>query len=54
MDRILVMDRGRILEEGTYAELASKGGIFTSMLASERGSVEELNNTTTDEAAAVG
>jgi ATP-binding cassette subfamily B protein len=27
-DRILVMDRGRIVEEGTHAELVAKGGLY--------------------------
>ena len=28
MDRIIVMDRGRILEEGTHAALLAKGGLY--------------------------
>ena len=31
-DRILVMDRGKILEDGTYEELLSKNGIFTELV----------------------
>jgi ATP-binding cassette subfamily C protein CydD len=32
VDRILVMDRGRIVESGTFAELASGSGRFAAML----------------------
>ena len=31
-DRILVMDRGRIAEEGTYEELMQKNGLFTELV----------------------
>ena len=31
-DRIIVIDNGRIAEEGTYDELKLKGGLFTEML----------------------
>jgi len=27
-DRILVLDRGRIVEEGTHAELLTRGGLY--------------------------
>ena len=30
-DRILVMDKGRIIESGTHAELVSKGGIYARL-----------------------
>jgi ATP-binding cassette subfamily B protein len=36
MDRIIVLDEGRIVEDGTYAELAIGDGQFAKMLASER------------------
>lgn len=36
VDRIVVMDRGTIVEEGAYDALAASGGIFERMLASER------------------
>ncbi|HMO66121.1 MAG TPA: ATP-binding cassette domain-containing protein, partial [Verrucomicrobiota bacterium] len=31
LDRILVLGRGRIVEEGTFAELLRAGGVFTAM-----------------------
>jgi ATP-binding cassette subfamily B protein len=31
-DRILVFDKGRIVESGTYAELVRAGGVFTELL----------------------
>jgi ATP-binding cassette subfamily C protein len=30
-DRILVVDRGRIVEDGTYEELMAKGGAFHAL-----------------------
>lgn len=32
-DRILVMDNGRIIEQGTYSDLAGGGGLFAELLA---------------------
>ena len=34
--RILVLDGGRIAEDGTYAELIEKGGLFASLVESQR------------------
>ena len=31
-DRILLVDHGRIAEEGTYDELLAKGGLFTELV----------------------
>ena len=35
-DRILMMDQGRIVEEGTYEELLAKDGTFAEMVARQR------------------
>ncbi len=35
-DRILVMDEGRIAEEGTYEELIARNGIFADLVARQR------------------
>jgi ATP-binding cassette subfamily B protein len=36
-DQIVVLDRGRVVEIGTYAELASRGGRFSALAAREDG-----------------
>jgi ABC-type bacteriocin/lantibiotic exporter with double-glycine peptidase domain len=35
-DRILVLDKGRILEDGTYDELIAKDGYFAELVARQR------------------
>ena len=35
-DRILLLDKGRIAEEGTYDELIAKGGTFADLIARQR------------------
>jgi ATP-binding cassette subfamily C protein len=32
-DRIVVMDRGKIVQQGTYEELAEQGGVFSALLS---------------------
>ena len=38
--RILVFDRGRILQEGTYDELVSQGGLFRTLFMQQEGTIE--------------
>ena len=35
-DRILVVDGGRIAEEGTYDELIARNGLFAELVARQR------------------
>ena len=35
-DRVIVLDQGRIAEDGTYEELLSKNGIFADLMARQR------------------
>ncbi|MCR4770899.1 MAG: NHLP bacteriocin export ABC transporter permease/ATPase subunit [Oscillospiraceae bacterium] len=35
-DRIIVLDKGRIVEDGTYEELLKKGGAFADLVARQR------------------
>ena len=35
-DRILVLDRGRIAEDGNYDELIAKNGLFAALVAKQR------------------
>ena len=37
LDRLIVMDKGRIVEEGTHAELLKKGGIYAQLWAHQSG-----------------
>lgn len=36
-DQILVMDQGRLAEQGTYRELTASGGLFSSLLTKQTG-----------------
>lgn len=42
-DLILVMDRGRIVEQGTHDELVKAGGYYASAFRHQYGSFEEIN-----------
>ena len=35
-DRILVLDKGKIVEDGTYEELIAKDGLFAALVAKQR------------------
>ncbi|MGE0210201.1 MAG: ABC transporter ATP-binding protein [Parvibaculaceae bacterium] len=37
MDRLIVMNRGRIIEEGTHAELLRRGGLYADLWARQSG-----------------
>lgn len=38
-DRIIVMDKGRIVESGTHTELMEKGGLYNSLVAQQLGGI---------------
>ena len=40
-DRVLVLDAGRLVEEGTHAELAARGGGYAGLYGSWLGNVRE-------------
>ena len=37
MDRLIVMDKGRIVEQGTHRELLASGGIYARLWAHQSG-----------------
>ena len=37
MDRLIVMDQGRIVEQGTHAELLASGGLYARLWAHQSG-----------------
>jgi ATP-binding cassette subfamily B multidrug efflux pump len=37
MDRLVVLDRGRIVESGTHAELIGAGGLYARLWARQTG-----------------
>ena len=42
-DRILVMDKGKIVEDGTYEELIAKNGLFAALVAKQRLDTEKAD-----------
>ena len=49
MDRLIIMDEGRIVEEGTHAELVQRGGLYADLWARQSGGF--LAQDATEEAA---
>ena len=37
MDRLIVMDQGQIVEDGSHAELISRGGLYAQLWARQSG-----------------
>ena len=37
MDRLVVMDRGQIVEQGSHAQLLAKGGVYAKLWARQSG-----------------
>ena len=37
MDRLVVMDQGRVVEQGTHAELLARGGLYAGLWARQSG-----------------
>ncbi|MBQ9736626.1 MAG: glucan ABC transporter ATP-binding protein/ permease, partial [Clostridia bacterium] len=44
VDRILVFDHGKIVEEGSYDELAARDGTFRTLLDAAEGKLAQLEN----------
>jgi ATP-binding cassette subfamily B multidrug efflux pump len=37
MDRLVIMDKGRIVEEGTHKELLARGGLYAALWQRQSG-----------------
>src|SRR5439155_2510882 len=54
VDRILVVDQGRVAESGTYDDLIKRGGIFTELVMSAEKDAASRDGEVETEAAARG
>ncbi|MNY76994.1 Iron import ATP-binding/permease protein IrtA [compost metagenome] len=43
MDRLVVLDKGEIVEQGTHAELVDSGGIYSQLWARQSGGFLEMD-----------
>jgi ABC-type multidrug transport system fused ATPase/permease subunit len=43
MDRLIVLDQGRIVEEGTHAQLLARGGTYARLWQRQSGGFTELD-----------
>jgi ATP-binding cassette subfamily B multidrug efflux pump len=43
MDRLVVLDKGEIVEQGTHAELVDTGGIYSQLWARQSGGFLEMD-----------
>jgi ABC-type multidrug transport system fused ATPase/permease subunit len=39
-DQVVVLEHGRIAEQGRYADLIERGGVFSSLVATQRAGIE--------------
>jgi ATP-binding cassette subfamily B multidrug efflux pump len=43
MDRLVVLDKGAIVEQGTHADLVDSGGIYSQLWARQSGGFLEMD-----------